>query len=317
MLETLDTQTPQIECITQSAIPNISLPLMLDNGDAACEIWLTSNNVREGQQGNIRYRYDDEILFGVIKVAEGTQTDAAPPLQVAAESAYRQIFALLDAQDYPFIYRFWNYMADINGASHGLERYRQFNRGRQSAFVACGRQVTGQLPAACALGVKEGNLEIAFVASRTRARAIENPRQTNAYEYPEQYGPSSPTFSRAALLSPSHGEILLISGTASVVGHQTLHTGDVIAQTRETLGNLETVISEANRLSGESRFALKDAFCRVYLRYATDLSVVRNEILKALGPDTKAVFTQADICREDLLLEIEAAVMPVSVENPE
>ena len=33
-----------------------------------------------------------------------------------------------------YIYRFWNYMADINGMSDGLERYRQFNAGRKEAF---------------------------------------------------------------------------------------------------------------------------------------------------------------------------------------
>lgn len=304
----------QIDDSRIAAIPCLSIPApILASGDAACEAWLASADVFEGRRDTVHYRFDDETLFGVIEVDEVSQTDAhTAPLQSATESAYRQIFTLLDELECPFIYRFWNYMADINGFSHGLERYRQFNTGRQNAFIASGRQVTGQLPAACALGIAKGKLKIAFIAGRMPARAIENPRQANAYDYPQQYGPSSPTFSRASLLSLKQGGILLISGTASVVGHQTLHAGNVIAQARETLSNLESVIAEANRQMSQPKFTLKDAFCRVYLRHAADLPVVRSEIEQVLGPDVKAIFIQADICREDLLLEIEATILPTS-----
>lgn len=296
----------------------IELPIVqlhapvLDGADAACEIWLSNAVLSSGKpsghgsNGAIQYRFSDELLFGMIALPE------SEPLQHATESAYRQIFALMDDLDYPCIYRFWNYMADINGVSHGLERYRQFNVGRRDAFVACGHDAGGQLPAACALGLSEGPLTIAFLLGRKTPVAIENPRQVSAYEYPAEYGPRTPSFSRATLLCSEQYDLLFISGTASIVGHQTLHRSDVVGQTRETLANLDAVIAEANRVLGEPKFDLRNIFFRVYVRYAADLTVVRNEMQRHMGGTIKAVFVQAEICRQELLLEIEATAGHIS-----
>lgn len=293
---------------------------ILDGADATCETWLSNTDLlsdkplQQGEVGAIQYRFNDEFLFGTLilnesialqeKTAQNKMEIA--PLQHAAESAYRQIFALMDTLDYPCAYRFWNYMADINGMSHGLERYRQFNVGRKNAFLACEREVSDQLPAACALGITEGPLSIAFLVGRKAPVAIENPRQVSAYEYPEEYGPRSPSFSRATLLRAEEDDFLFISGTASIVGHQTLHHSDVVAQTRETLANLEGVIAEANRVLGKPQFSLQNIFFRVYMRHAADLPLVRSEMQRYIGGKIKAVFVQAEICRQELLLEIEA-----------
>lgn len=282
---------------------------MLQGADAACEVWLGAGPVAYGEHGDVRYRHDDATLFGVIEIAEPAQADAGcSPLQQVAEAAYRQIFALLDKLGYPCMYRFWNYMAQINAVSHGLERYRQFNIGRQNAFLACNREVSGQLPAACALGVAQGPLIVAFLAGRAPSRAIENPRQTSAYRYPRQYGPRSPTFSRANLLQLPDAEILLISGTASIVGHETRHHADAVAQTRESIANIEAVIDEANRMLGRPAFDLTRVYYRVYVRHVEDLPQVEQELL-GIGPAMQMVFVQADICRAELLVEIEATAI--------
>lgn len=279
---------------------------ILDGADFSSEIWLSMpvfpqcKSLRSGLHGAIQYRFNDELLFGVICVLELNS------LQSATESAYNQIFALMKEQDYPYIYRFWNYMADINGVDNGLERYRQFNVGRKDAFSASDAEIANQLPAACALGLADGSLTIAFLLGRQRPVAIENPRQINAYEYPEEYGPRTPSFSRATLLHSDQDALLFISGTASIVGHVTQHPLDVSAQTRETLVNLEAVIAEANRMIGKSKFNLHDIYFRVYIRYVADLSLVRDEMQRYIGGTIRAVFVQADICRQDLLLEIEA-----------
>ncbi len=52
---------------------------------------------------------------------------------------------------------------------------------------------------------------------------------------------------------------LFISGTASIVGHRSLHIGDTAAQTRETLTNIEALLGEANRLAGGAHFDLDGA----------------------------------------------------------
>ena len=271
-----------------------------------------------GSKGLIRYRLNEDLLFGVIHLDESSELshlrldNTIPALQQTAEIAYQQIFALIDELGYSQVYRFWNYMADINGISgeshDSLERYRQFNIGRKNVFVHTGREQGQQLPAACALGLRSGPLSIAFLAGKNQAVAIENPRQVKAYHYPEQYGPLSPSFSRATLAQIGQQLCLFISGTASIVGHETLHAGDIVGQTNETLVNLEAVVSEANRIQGGPVFDLSNACLRVYVRHAADLDSIRETLQNHFNNQVKAVFVQADICREALLIEIEATL---------
>ena len=281
--------------------------------DAGCEVWLSGAELIAGQHQAIRYRHDGNTLFGIIQLEESVlETDPASPLQQTTERAYRQIFELLDKLGYPFVYRFWNYMADINGYSHGLERYRQFNLGRQDAFIASARDVAGNVPAACALGAADGPLTIAFLAGHTPPLAIENPRQLSAYEYPQNYGPRSPTFSRASLVRTGTDDVLFVSGTASIVGHVTVHPADVAAQTRETLVNIAAIVKAANDQLGQPSFTLGNLFYRVYVRQSNDLDIIRNVMMDQIGVPFQAVFLQADVCRQDLLIEIEAtASQPV------
>lgn len=290
-------------------IPCMRVPMQrLDAEDSVCEVWHSNSQLTEGQNGAIRYRHDDAVLFGVIELPEKmfAPDPAKTPLQQATESAYGQIFNLLDTLHYPYLFRFWNYIADINTHSFGLERYRQFNLGRQDAFLAHGRDVAGNVPAACALGSAQGPLAIAFLAGRVAPLSIENPRQMSAYQYPEQYGPRSPTFSRASLVRLGQDEVLFVSGTASIVGHETLHPTDVLAQTRETMANIEAVLAQANRQASQPGFELANMHYKVYVRHSADLEKIRTELKRIIGTEPNAVYLQADVCRHDLLVEIEA-----------
>ena len=105
------------------------------------------------------------------------------------------------------------------------------------------------------------------------------------------------------------GMTLFISGTASIVGHQSIHVGDTAAQTRETLTNIEALLEEANRVTGSNNFKLDTLACKVYVRHPCDLPVIQSELRTALGPEARAVYLQADICRGDLSVEIEATAM--------
>jgi chorismate lyase/3-hydroxybenzoate synthase len=287
-------------------VVDIRTPVLGSAGEV-CEIWRTRQQVESGQRGRVRYRRGDEVLFGCISVAEPEREDGGlPALHTATRDAYQEIFATLDALAYPHLLRVWNYLPQINVDTHGMERYRQFNSARRSALVASGRDVTGNVPAACALGSVSGSpLVIYFLASRKAPTVIENPRQLSAYEYPPQYGPK-PAFSRASVLREASRSILFISGTASIVGHQTVHAGDVVAQTRETLVNIEALLGEANRVSGAPRFGLETLAYKVYVRNSADLPLIQSQLHTALGREAQVVYLQADICRQDLLVEIEA-----------
>jgi len=293
----------------------IFAPLLGSTATVVGEAWLADQPITSGTSQGIAWRRAGDLLFGVIELDEADFPDAATDssLQAASAEAYRRIFRLLDAQQLPHLWRVWNYLAAINLEIQGLERYRQFNIGRQDAFLECQRGATGNVPAACAIGLAGGPLSIAFMAGATPAVPLENPRQVSAYNDPDDYGPRSPTCSRGALVYPPDQEILFISGTASIVGHQTVHPGDAVGQCRECIANIAVVLGEANRLRRSAPFALGELAYRVYVRDAGDFRTIR-ETLTALVGAAEIVYVQADICRHDLLLEIEAHALH-AVEN--
>lgn len=269
-----------------------------------CEVWTSREPVRHGTDGDIRFAVSGDFLFGVLAVAQGA---AAGALRGSAERAYADIFAMLSRHGFPHAVRFWNYFPRINEPEGGVERYRLFNLGRGAAFESAGLVRGETIPAACALGTDSGDaLTVYFVAAREAGLAVENPRQVSAYRYPSEHGPHSPTFSRAVLHPARDPAMLFVSGTASIVGHRTVHAGDVVAQTRETLANLEAVFAEAGRRSRPGAFSLREASCKVYIRRPADAKAVRDELAAALGDGADVNFLRADICRSDLLVEIEA-----------
>lgn len=295
-------------------------PALSANG-ALCEVWRVGSGVRLSsgapRQSGVHYRFCEDLLFGSITVQErlidehcrrgragGGNSDA---LVHATELAYREIFAVLTQTEHRHLIRIWNYLPEINREADGDERYRHFNSARQLAFRNCGRSTVGTVPAASALGSPAGSpLSIYFLAARRPPRMIENPRQTSAYHYPAKFGRCSPTFSRACVLGESAGTNLFISGTASIVGHETIHPGDVVAQTRETLANINALLDEANRVVGMARYSLEGLKLKVYVRQPSDLGAIAAALEDSLLPSTPIMYLQADVCREDLLVEIEA-----------
>ncbi|MBA3588713.1 Rid family hydrolase [Methylibium sp.] len=294
--------------------PDVVAARRLDAGGARIDAWYGAAPLATGRCGDVRWQHDGHWLFGAIELDEAQQGHSLAEL---TERAYRDIFATLRHTGCLHLLRLWNYVPGINGQSGGLERYRQFNIARQQAFLDAGQRAFEGAPAACALGTREGPFCVRFLAGRRAPLALENPRQVPAYRYPGAYGPRSPSFSRAALVDAGAGRsALLISGTASIVGHASRHLGDVEAQVRETLANLQAVLDAAHA-RGSARFALPALDCTVYVRRAGDAPRVRAVIEAVLGIDSRAarsaVCLEADICRADLLVEIEAHAFAAGV----
>jgi chorismate lyase / 3-hydroxybenzoate synthase len=296
-------------------VAEVKTPLLGDSGPLF-EVWRTQQAVESGTRGAVRYARTSDLLFGCISVPEPHVQASAPaapeqtPLYAATERAYRELLGTLDALGYAHLVRVWNYVPEINRDTHGLERYRQFNAARQAALLSSSRPVSGNVSAACALGAAVGSpLVVYFLASQSTPSFIENPRQVSAYNYPPQYGARRPVFSRATVLHERDSMTLFISGTASIVGHQTIHVGDAAAQTRETIANLEALLAEANRVTHSEEFTLEKLACKVYVRDPSDLPMIQSELRAALGAAARPLYLQADICRRDLLVEIEATAM--------
>jgi chorismate lyase/3-hydroxybenzoate synthase len=231
------------------------------------------------------------------------------------------LFAVARAQGYPHFLRIWNYVPNLNQECGGLERYLAFCAGRRQVLDAVLADVETRLPAASAIGfpasfvplAKEENvgkngLRLYALAARESGEQIENPRQVSAFHYPPEYGRRGPSFSRAVLKRwGNDGHHLYISGTASVVGHISRHD-DLMAQLDETLVNLEALLTVASRRAATP---LQPALLRVYVRPASDPAPLRRRIVQAFGSAVPMLFLQADICRRELLIEIEGlAVSP-------
>ncbi|HSZ08346.1 MAG TPA: hypothetical protein VK794_07425 [Steroidobacteraceae bacterium] len=279
-----------------------------------CEVWRVTapqmlSSGGESAQGRVRYRGSNDLLFGSVAITEQAidARNEAETLLRATEAAYQEIFDVLNETGHRHLIRIWNYLPRINARAGGDERYRLFNSARQMAFRNSGRATMGTVPAASALGSPAGSpISIHFLAARGAPRMIENPRQTSAYHYPRKFGRHSPIFSRACLWGDSGIGTLFVSGTASIVGHETIHPGNVVAQTRETMVNITALLEQANRIVGAPRYSLEGLNLKVYVRNPTDLPDIQATLSQLLRRAKGIVYLQADVCREDLLVEIEA-----------
>src|SRR6202021_1654510 len=99
-----------------------------------------------------------------------------------------------------------------------------------------------------------------------------------------QDGPRSPTFARACI-EGDNAHTLFISGTASIVGHETAHAGDQCEQTRETLRNIHAMTEAANERIGARRFELSDLRYKVYVRRAEHQPSIERELRREIGAD--------------------------------
>ena len=285
----------------------------LGSGHGLCEVWRVAGPAVQlssgaAVHGRVHYRFCEELMFGSLVIEERTHSfgDSGALLR-ATEIAYQEIFAVLQETRHRHLLRIWNYLPEINREADGDERYRHFNSARQLAFRNSGRATVGTVPAACALGSPAGSpICIYFLAARRSPKMIENPRQTSAYHYPPKFGRHSPIFSRACVLSESAGTNLFVSGTSSIVGHETLHQGNVAAQTAETMANINALLDECNRTVGSALYSLDRLKFKVYVRQPADLDSIKRTLEGFLRPSTSVVYLQADVCREDLLVEIEA-----------
>ena len=265
------------------------------------ERWRSPEPLQYTRAGAVRLACAGALAFGALSAEEPHEPPAGvSALEAATEWAYGQIHAALATSGCRHLVRIWNYLPRINTESGGLERYRQFNGARRRALLSSGRLIRGPVPAASALGCGHGPLSIYFLAAREAPRFIENPRQVSAYHYPRQYGQRAPIFSRATLVDTAQGARLFISGTSSIVGHRTMHAGDPAAQTRETLANIEALLAQA------PPFTLESLTYKIYVRHPADLPLVQREVDAAIGPRPPRVYLQADVCRADLAVEIEA-----------
>jgi chorismate lyase/3-hydroxybenzoate synthase len=285
----------------QTVWPSTDIGLDWLGGDLLCEQWLAAAPVRFGHGASWSWSRNNELL-AVAMVAP----DKGDPAETTARF-YRELIATVRSAGYPHLLRIWNYLADINGGQGDNERYRRFCIGRGQALAEAGLE-DARMCAATAIGSHDQHFRLFALAGRAPGQSVENPRQVSAWNYPPVYGARSPAFARATAVSlEDQRTALLISGTASVVGHATAHPGDVLAQTDEAVSNLAALLAEAASDLQQPTLARfgREAAARVYVRHAEDWPAVYQR-LRRHWPSLPLAGFLGDICRRDLLVEIEA-----------
>jgi chorismate lyase/3-hydroxybenzoate synthase len=288
-----------------AGVPVLRVPTA--TGSTVTETWTVTGTIRSGLADGMVFAHNDEHLFVAGRIAP------AGRYAEATTRAYSAAFDLALSLGFRRLYRMWNRVQDINADNDcGTEIYRDFCAGRAEAFDRHRRHgIT--MPAATAVGSCGGGISFHLLAARRAGVAhLENPNQVPAHHYPPRYGPRPPSFARASWLSdePGHG-VLHISGTAGIIGHQSVHTGDAGRQCDVALANIATLVGRANtdRHGLSTDLKLTDLrSVQVYVRHPHDLATVRARCAAALPPAAEPVYLVADICRRELLVEIEGAI---------
>ncbi|MGB0132989.1 pteridine-dependent deoxygenase [Dokdonella sp.] len=269
-------------------------------GSNRYEVWRGVGPVRSGIEGNARWSSDDTYLFFAIEIDE----DTVGGIDAAGELAYAEVCSLLEQRRFedgtrPHILRLWNYMDAINEGEGDDERYRHFCSGRARGITPATRN---GYSAATAIGRRDGVrvLQVYGLAARESGIAVENPRQVSAWSYPRQYGPVAPTFARA---TRTPADQLLVSGTAAVVGHASVHADDTFAQLEETLLNLESLLDAAG--SGIANRGLAATLLKVYLRDPAEAKALEQHMHARCPKLIDSIILFGDICRSDLRIEID------------
>lgn len=290
------------------------LPLIFRAGAAATRVdaaggglrldcpmpWLAGPETQTLATGAALVRGDDGWLLQGAELMAGVLVgDGGASLEDEAFQLYRRMFAATRGLNR---YRIWNYVPGINAVVAGVENYMAFNSGRYRAFTEQFGGIHAQdLSAASAVGTQGGSLAVAFVAGPDPVSHFENPLQTPSACYPERYGKKSPLFARGSRIQAADGATCWhLSGTASIRGSETIG-GDFARQLDITLENIERLLREM------AVPAERQAAWKVFLRNPGDLEACRRRLALAYPAEVeRMMFLEADICRGDLLLEIEA-----------
>ena len=272
--------------------------------DMLFENWWVTDDVEFTTRDGMRVAECGDYAV-VIFESDESDTDNHEQL---THDAYRRLLDVVNATQHPQLVKIWNYIGNINEGEGDDERYRQFSVGRALAFSES--DVEDQAaPTGTGVGMmRQRGLSITALCSRCDFALAENPRQVSAFNYPRQYGPKSPKFGRGGSVVTRSQRLHLISGTAAIVGHESMHPGDTQAQLDETLRNLDTLchaVSEIDQ-AGPKLVLDEQSVLRVYLRDPDDYPAIAKSIRErlGLGPD-QVVFLRGDICRQELMLEID------------
>jgi len=282
------------------------------------------------QSNEIFHRHNDESSWIIFERGETKILVAAGLCNTVEQSnilqqsneVFRQLHQILMEENMEFsdIVRQWNYIEQItkNGDSNS-QHYQIFNDVR-SKFYQLSKFKNG-FPAATGIGIDWGGIIIDIIAIKfdndCSVISVKSPVQFDAYKYSKEvlaennsiseFCRTTPKFERAKLLNTPENKMIFISGTAAISGQESTNPLSIKHQTEMTIQNMLSLMSVKNIENHGIGNVEKTSFnyVRVYVKYKKDMKPVKEVCLKYFL-QIPIVYVVADICRPELLVEIEA-----------
>lgn len=247
--------------------------------------------------------------FGRFLYVGGLYSSCDKDIYIQGNNIFRTLKFILQLEGFSVasIVRQWNYIGNITSYdSGGNQNYQMFNNAR-SEFYASSLWPAGY-PAATGIGTHGKCLvvDVDAVISENKLfniKSIDNKLQVAAHLYSDKVlekvetGLSTPKFERAKSLNVNDECLIYVSGTAAIRGEKSI-VDNVVEQLKVTLENIK-------QLTENSEIKL----LRVYLKNATDYQVIYN--ILSLNTNIQISYLHADVCRNELLLEIEGISLRV------
>lgn len=273
-------------------------PCAAGNPPAAMSLWAVSGpevqTIRTGDGRPAGRTYADGFARYCLLGGIGPSQAAASPHAQARETFQNMLAALrLAGMEMTNVFRTWFYIDRI------LEWYGLFNEARTAFFretgvfdalVPASTGIGGGNPAGSAL---VASCMAAAPVADFSARAIPSPLQGPAQEY-------GSAFARAVEVASGGVRAVYVSGTASITPNgRTAFSGDAAAQTELTMRVVEAILQSRGMGFGDVSRAI------VYVKNPSDARVWEKWTEARNLTDMPAIVTSNDICRPDLLFEIE------------
>lgn len=237
-----------------------------------------------------------------------------------SQAAFESLTNLLltEGMGYNNIVRQWNYIEKILFCSDGHQHYQDFNDVRSHYYDPVD-WVDGY-PAATGIGMQQGGVILSFDAVKIKSdyavKAIDNTLQRAAHVYSKEVLigettlKTTPKFERAKALFSRDELLVYISGTAAIRGEESIDPDDIVGQTRVTMENIEQLIApktldEFGVIHPPKASSLK--ILRVYIKHEADTAKAK-AYLDEHYPSVPAFYLWGNVCREELLIEIEGVL---------
>lgn len=282
--------------------------------DTALQFWYIAEKLaRKTDNGNclaLELKNGDQWLFMAQDPDPGEST-----FEKSAKHALETLFNNLE--HFGFSYRnlvhTWFFIPQITGNSPKGEKYQVFNKLRKEKFLSR-TDASGPhsfFPASTGIGSQNNAVLASAVAFKpghpVSVRMIDNDRQVPAYDYPKQESIEPPLFSRGMCLEFETSAVFFVSGTASILDARTVHKNDIVAQTDQTIQNIHNLLAQnAMGHSVAPPAVVKQAInsATVYIKHDRDYLSVKKICENYFG-DIPVLYVKADVCRDNLLVEIE------------